>query len=61
VLCLGAGVWADTATCLEGIENWLNTHPALLSLMKNAGRVVGGAVWLTKLTPTGIDSDRTSD
>jgi hypothetical protein len=28
-LLRGAGVWADTATGLQGIETWLNAHPAL--------------------------------
>ena len=52
----GAGVWADTATGLQGIEAWLDAHPALLSLMKNTGSVVGGAMWLKNLTPVGLVS-----
>ena len=50
----GGGVWADTATGLQGIENWLNAHPALLSLMKNTGNLAAGATWLKNFTPAGI-------
>ena len=50
----GGGIWADTATGLQGIENWLNAHPALLSLMKNTGNLAAGATWLKNLTPAGI-------
>jgi hypothetical protein len=53
-LMRGAGVWADATTGLQGVENWLDVHPALLSLMKNTGSVVGGAIWLSKLTPAGL-------
>jgi hypothetical protein len=55
-LCLGAGVWADSATGLQGIETWLNAHPALLSLVQNTGTVVGGVMWLKNLTPVGLVS-----
>jgi hypothetical protein len=54
VLLRGGGVWADTATGLQGIENWLNAHPALLSLMKNTGNLAAGATWLKNFTPAGI-------
>ena len=50
----GGGVWADTATGLQGIENWLNAHPALLSLLKNTGNLAAGATWLKNFTPAGI-------
>jgi hypothetical protein len=36
----GAGVWADAATGLQGIENWLNDHPELMALMDNTGSLV---------------------
>jgi ankyrin repeat protein len=39
-LMRGAGVWADAATGLPGIENWLNDHPELKSLMDNTGSLV---------------------
>jgi ankyrin repeat protein/preprotein translocase subunit SecA len=53
-LMRGGGVWANTATSLQGMESWLDKHPALLSLVQNAGSVVGGAMWLKNLTPAGV-------
>ena len=50
----GGGVWADTATGVQGIEKWLDAHPDLWSLLKNTGSVVGGAIWLAEMTPAGL-------
>ena len=53
-LMRASGVWADTATGIQNVENWLNEHPALLTLLKNTGNLVGGAMWLKNLTPVGL-------